>query len=84
LIGTFYFKAAPVAVIKPTPIPVTPRDEGPEPTIARRGAAAIEKEAWVLIRNSVDAQDYRDFLEAYPSGANAASAKIRLEGGGAE
>ena len=79
LIGKFYFKPAPVAVVKPTPIAVTPRDEGPEPVITRREAKEIERDAWVLIRNSVDAQDFRDFLEAYPNGANAGNAKIKLE-----
>ena len=79
LIGKFYFKPAdapkpPIAATKPPP-----RDEGPEPVITRRDAATIEKEAWGLIRNSTDAQDFRDFLGLYPSGANAGNAKIRLE-----
>ena len=30
--------------------------------------AAIEREAWLLVRNSNDAEDFREFLAAYPNG----------------
>jgi formylglycine-generating enzyme required for sulfatase activity len=77
LIGTFYFN--PVVAAAPKPAPATPKDEGPEPVIARRDAKELERDAWLLVRNSTDAQDFRDFLEVYPNGANAANAKIKLE-----
>lgn len=78
--GRFYFN--PVAVAgRPTPLPVTPAqpDDGPEPVITRRSTAELEREAWLLVRNSTDAQDFRDFLENYSSGANAGPARIKLE-----
>ena len=47
--------------------------------VTARSRADIERDAWSYIKNSNDAQDYRDFLKEFPDGANAANAKIKLE-----
>ncbi|MCY7376089.1 MAG: hypothetical protein LH472_08975 [Pyrinomonadaceae bacterium] len=44
-----------------------------------KDAATVERDGWNLVKNSTNAQDFRDFLGEFPSGANAAKAKIRLE-----
>lgn len=38
-----------------------------------------EKEAWDLVKNSTDEQDFRMYLQEFPGGANAAKAAIKLE-----
>jgi hypothetical protein len=38
----------------------------------------LEREAWSYISNSSDPEDYRNFLREFPSGANAANARMKL------
>ena len=47
--------------------------------VTGRSRADIERDAWSYIKNSNDAQDYRDFLKEFPDGASASNAKIKLE-----
>lgn len=47
--------------------------------IIPKDRATQELEAWNLVRNSSDAQDFRNFLGEFPGGANAGNAKIKLE-----
>jgi hypothetical protein len=68
LIGTFYFNPLAASAPKPTPGAVTPKDEGPEPVITRRDVKEIERDAWLVVRNSKEAQDFRDFLSVISSG----------------
>jgi formylglycine-generating enzyme required for sulfatase activity len=76
LIGKFYFKEAAAAGPKPvasaTPVPELA-------TVTARDAKEAEREAWGLIYNSTDAQDFREFRAAYPNGAYFGQAGIRLE-----
>jgi uncharacterized caspase-like protein len=77
LIGKFYFKEAaapkpPVVAAKPTPLPELA-------TVTARDAKEAEREAWGLIYNSGDAQDFRDFRATYPNGVYFGQAGIRLE-----
>ena len=57
---------------KPTPLP----DLAP---VTARDAKAAEREAWGLIYNSADTQDFRDFQAAYKNGKYYDQAGIRLE-----
>jgi hypothetical protein len=50
-----------------------------EPTILAKDKATQEREAWDLVKNSSDAEDFRFFLKEFPIGANSEKAKIRLE-----
>lgn len=56
-----------------------PTDKSNEPTIVAKDRAAQEHEAWDLVKNSGDTEDFRFFLKEFPDGSNAAKAKIRLE-----
>jgi formylglycine-generating enzyme required for sulfatase activity len=70
--GDFYFNLAFAKTAKSeTPV----KDE----TVTAKDGVAIEREAWSYVKNSVDPQDFRDFLKNFPSGANASNAKIKLE-----
>lgn len=57
----------------------TPTKTESEPTIVAKDKAAQEREAWDLVKNSADAEDFRFYLKEFPTGANADRAKIRLE-----
>ncbi len=48
-------------------------------TVPEKDKATVEQEAWGYIRNSVDPQDFRDFLREFPSGVNAGNAKMKLD-----
>lgn len=48
-------------------------------TIPEKDKATVEREVWGYIRNSVNPQDFRDFLREFPSGVNAGNAKMKLE-----
>ena len=48
------------------------------PVVAKTRAAQ-ERESWNLVKDSDDAQDFRDFLKEFSNGANAGNAKIKLE-----
>ncbi len=56
-----------------------PNDKPSEPIIVAKDKAAQEKEAWDLVKNSSDADDFRFFLKEFPNEANSEKAKIRLE-----
>lgn len=73
LSGDFYFKPK-----KSTVAAVTNKQMN-EPTIVAKDNAAQEREAWNLVKNSSSASDFRNYLEEFPDGVNAAKAKIRLE-----
>ena len=73
--GDFYFALSPKSS---TPDPAKTEPSIIE-TISAKDSAAIEREAWGYIRNSTDPREYRDFLKEFPSGANAANAKVKLE-----
>jgi len=47
-------------------------------TPAKIDAVAVEREYWETIRSSSDAQDYKDYLQAYPSGAYAGVARAKI------
>lgn len=70
IVGKFYFKQSQ--------IPTLTKNE-PEPLIAAKTKVHQEQEAWDLVKNSTDTEDFRLFLREFPNGANAAKAKIRLE-----
>jgi len=57
----------------------TPTKTESEPTIIAKDKAAQEREAWDLLKNSADAEDFRFYLKEFPSGANIEKARIRLE-----
>ena len=68
--GEFYFKA------EKTGAAVTNQTE----TIGNsKDKVTQEREGWNLVKNSSDAEDLRLFLKEFPGGANAESAKTRLE-----
>lgn len=71
----FYFVKGGANVVT-NPIPT---DKPNEPTIVAKDRAAQEREAWDLVKNSADAEDFRFFLKEFPDGANKEKAKIRLE-----
>jgi formylglycine-generating enzyme required for sulfatase activity len=73
--GEFYFKSQKTNAVVTNP---TTKNET-EPNIVAKTTAQQEQEAWNLVKNSSDAEDFRFFLKEFPSGVNAAQAKIRLE-----
>ena len=77
LIDSFYFdpKQALVAIQQPVR-PPPPRPEAVAPS--RPFNAAEEREFWARIEKSQNAQDYRDYLDRFSSGPNAAFARFRL------
>ena len=72
--GEFYFKKG-----QTTQAVIQVKTDDKAPVITAKDNATQEREAWNLVKNSPDAQDFRDFLREFPSGANAGSAKIKLE-----
>ncbi len=50
-----------------------------ETPVVAKDRTAVEREAWDLVKNSNDPQDFRSFLTDFPNGANAGNAKIKLE-----
>ncbi len=68
--GEFYFKAEKSVVVTKNTT---------EPTILAKNKTEQEKEAWDLVKNSNDAEDFRYFLREFPNAANTEKAKIRLE-----
>ena len=72
----FYFNLTAVASAAANPL----KTEGvKDETIVRKDQAAVEREAWQLVKFRSDPQDFRNFLKEFPAGANANSAKIKLE-----
>lgn len=68
--GEFYFsKGATIS---------NPTSAGMSNTPATIDAVAVEREYWETIRSSSDAQDYKDYLQAYPSGAYAGVARAKI------
>lgn len=66
--GAFYFRPpAESATANPNPKPIRPADP-----------AVAEQEAWELVRESSDPEDYREFLKLHPNGVNAGTAKLKL------
>jgi len=74
LSGEFYFKTDKSTIAK-----TVTNNQTTETMITAKTKAEQEKEAWDLVKNSASASDFRYYLEEFPSGANAAAAKIRLE-----
>ena len=70
--GDFYFALGNVADKTVNQKPV-------ETPITAITVAQQEREAWDLVKNSNDPGDFRIYLKEFPNGANAASARIRLE-----
>ncbi len=75
--GNFNFVEPPVSGVPPSPI-VNTFDEA-EPEIKEKDAATVERDIWNLVKNSKNAQEFREFLGEYPNGANAEKAKKILE-----
>ncbi len=71
--GDFYFSLTTTVKIPKSGPPVI------NETVTVKDPGAVEREAWSYIRDSANAQDFRDFLKDFPTGANAANAKIKLE-----
>lgn len=65
LVGAFYFSSSPAS----SSLPNTP---------ATIDAVAVERETWETIHTSNDAQDYKDYLQAYPNGAYAVAARLKI------
>ena len=78
LIDNFYFdpKESLAAVQRPGTPPAI-RQEPVAP--ARPFDAAAERELWARVEHSRNAQDYRQYLDKFPSGPNAAFARFRLK-----
>ncbi len=73
-LSDFYFAKTKIRTASPTTAePI--KDE----TLTEKDRATVEREAWSYIKNSTDAQDFRDFLKEFSDGANAANARIKLE-----
>ncbi len=70
----FYFAKTQADTQNPKPTTVES-----ESVFIAKDKAAQEREAWDLVKNSADAEDFRFFLKEFPNGANAEKAKIRLE-----
>ena len=76
--GDFYFAGTSD---NPTPgrqPPVIPTEEA-EPVIKEKDAATREKEVWDAIKTSNDAEAFQIYLEEFPNGANARSARVKRE-----
>ena len=56
-----------------------PNDNRNDPIIVAKDKSAQEREAWDLVKNSTDTEDFRYFLKEFPTGVNSEKAKIRLE-----
>lgn len=74
--GDFYFKTGSAPK---QDMPLAPGRADAEPSIVAKDAAAQEREAWDLVKNSSEIADFRGFLKEFPGGSNAAKAKIRLD-----
>ncbi len=71
--GDFYFaKSAYPATVKPD-------TQAKVENVVEKDKAAVEREAWGYVKDSTNAQDFRDFLKEFPAGANANNAKVKLE-----
>lgn len=76
-VDDFYFAGTSE---NPTPgrqAPVIMTDEDAKVTV--KDAALRERETWDAVKTQTDAESFRIYLEAYPNGANAVKAKIKLE-----
>jgi formylglycine-generating enzyme required for sulfatase activity len=69
--GDFYFSASPTNSSSSSTADIT------QP--ARIDSVAVEREYWETIRDSSDAQDYKDYLQSYPSGAYIAIARAKIK-----
>jgi formylglycine-generating enzyme required for sulfatase activity len=72
-LSDFYFMR------KDSPVVEAVKNNQTETTIVAKTKVEQEKEAWDLVKNSSDAEDFRFYLKEFPNGANAEKAKIRLE-----
>src|SRR5260370_41497643 len=63
--GEFYFSKSPAGLSSSN-------------TLAKIDPVAVEREYWETIHGSSDAQDYKDYLQAYPNGAYAAVARAKI------
>jgi formylglycine-generating enzyme required for sulfatase activity len=68
--GEFYFSKSPANS--------SPTNSSVSNTPATIDAVAVEREYWETIRSSNDAQDYKDYLKSYPSGAYAVVARAKI------
>ena len=78
LIDNFYFdpKESLLAMRRPAAAPVIRQ----EPVaVSRPYDAAAEREFWARVEHSQNSQDYRTYLDKFPSGPNAAFARFRLK-----
>lgn len=69
--GDFYFSVGPTGSGAPNSV------SSSQPV--KIDSLAVEREYWETIRISNDAQDYRDYLQAYPTGAYAAIARAKVK-----
>lgn len=68
--GDFYFSASP------TNFSLSTTGNTTQPS--KIDAVAVERETWETIRGSNDPQDYNDYLQAYPNGAYAVAARLKI------
>ena len=61
--GRFVFFAAPAPVAAPVVAPAVAR-----PTVRLATEQEIEQDLWNVIRDSHDAQDFKDYIKSYPAG----------------
>ncbi len=61
--GRFVFFAAPAPVVAPVVAPAVAR-----PTVRLATEQEIEQDLWNVIRDSHDAQDFKDYIKSYPAG----------------
>jgi formylglycine-generating enzyme required for sulfatase activity len=74
----FYFAGTSNSPTPGRQAPVIVTDEA-EGNGTVNNAALRERESWDAVKSQTDAESFRIYLEAYPNGANAAKAKIKLE-----
>jgi formylglycine-generating enzyme required for sulfatase activity len=71
LVGDFYFNKATTA----SSASANPTSGA---TSAKADPAAVELEYWEMIKNSIDAEDFRDYLKEYPAGPHAVIARSNV------
>jgi formylglycine-generating enzyme required for sulfatase activity len=71
LVGDFYFNRAASGSQAAS-------NAGKETTGAKADPAAVELEYWETIKNSTDAEDFRDYLKEYPAGTHAVIARSNV------
>ncbi len=81
VIGSFFFDqkdAVAAAQQRPTSAPAAAALAAVQSAPSRPFDAEEEKAVWTRIEKSQNAQDYREYLDKFPSGPNAAFARFRL------